>query len=291
MPVDEKKNRLRPLLEKKTTEELEDLLTLDFFENEPADVDYIKEILEVIQERETDDPEKQVDIDAAWQDFQEYIKDREETEAGKEEEPILERSCKTETSQNTHKRPKVFRYVLLAAALAIVLCGTAYAAGWNVFQALADWTAETFQFLTGQQGAPTPQNDPFEFMRLEVAALSDTPVIPRWAPEGTEAIGQLEVLSRKDRTRIRGTFAVENRDIEFTILIVIYNATPEAYSSTYQKDSSIEQPYSSGGITHYIMSNNKSTSVMWTNGCLEGHIQGNLTVEELHRMLDSIYEE
>ena len=59
----------------------------------------------------------------------------------------------------------------------------------------------------------------------------------------------------------------------------------------YQKDDKTVQEYKSGGVTHYIMDNNGNTSVMWTNECVEGHIQGTLSLDAVEKMIDSIYEE
>ena len=39
------------------------------------------------------------------------------------------------------------------------------------------------------------------------------------------------------------------------------------------------------------MSNNQNRGVAWTNGNLEGFIQGALTDEDLEKMVDSIYKE
>ena len=45
------------------------------------------------------------------------------------------------------------------------------------------------------------------------------------------------------------------------------------------------------GVLHYLMKNNETYSVAWTNGNIEGHIQGDLSVDDLKKMVDSIYEE
>ena len=78
---------------------------------------------------------------------------------------------------------------------------------------------------------------------------------------------------------------------KFSILITVHNTPPDAYIGTYQKDATIKEEYLAGGICHYIVANNEHVSTMWVNGCVEGYIQGDLTVEELRQMIDSIYEE
>ena len=94
---------------------------------------------------------------------------------------------------------------------------------------------------------------------------------------------------RKDRFIVRASYTVEAR--EFSIRITVHNAPPESYDMVYQKDATIEEEHVVGGIRHYIVGNNETTSAMWINGCVEGHIQGALTLAELRQMLDSIYKE
>lgn len=296
MPVDEKRDSLRAVLEKKTTEELEELLALDFSEQEDAepDVEYIMTIMEVINEREenTNAEEKQAKVDAAWRDFQDYVQERRqaEAEAGITEELSHDHPCKTENGQAPRKqRLHVLRYCAAVAAVIVLFCGTAYALGWNVFQAFADWTEETFYFLTGNEKNKLPDQDVFRYMRLEVAEWSDTPVIPIWAPEGTAQVGEINVVDRSNKVRIEGAFVTENS--MFTICITIYDTVPEDYMGIYQKDSETVQIYESGGVIHYVMDNNGNVSAMWTDGYIEGHIQGNLSLNDIQRMIDSIYEE
>lgn len=291
MPAEHKKSSLRQVLEGKSTQELEELLALNFSQQEDKqpDVSYIMEIMEVIREREENTDKPRADIDAAWNDFQQYRQEREQetSDAGTNEEHSHDHSCSNNTSQPPLKRPNVLRYLLIAAILVVVLCGTA-SAHREIFQALADWTTETFQFLTGSQVEEVTE-DPFADLRLEVAFRTDTPVLPNWAPDGTAPSGQFEVVERTDRVRVVGAFSTKAG--EFTIRVTIYNTLPDEYSSAYQKDDTAEEVYVSGEISHYIVGNNDNISAMWTNNCAEVYIQGALTVDEMQKMIDSIYEE
>ena len=91
MPADNKKLKLRSLLAGKTTEELEELLALDFAEDKAKpDAEYISIILEVIEERENNTEERNKETLAAWNEFQAYRKEAESheaLEAGKSEKP------------------------------------------------------------------------------------------------------------------------------------------------------------------------------------------------------------
>ena len=299
MPVDDKKIRLRSVLAGKSTEELEELLAMSFSMEDGAETDeaYITTIMEVIREREekeADQEKRQAEVDAAWREFQEYRAERDREKA--EADGLADASGKIpgepfrpQEKIRTAKKPgRVLRSCAAAAAVIVLLCGTAYAFGWNIFQALADWTAETFQFLTGAD-LEKADHGVFENLYGSVVAETDTPAVPRWAPEGTEEVEQPRTSARNDRTRIVGKYLVNDK--EFTIRIIVYNSTPEEYSGTYQKNAGNVEEYESGGIVHYITENVDNISTMWTNGCIEGHIQGSLSIEDLKDMIDSIYEE
>ena len=299
MPVDDKKIRLRSVLAGKSTEELEELLALSFSMEDGAETDeaYITTIMEVIREREekeADQEKRQAEVDAAWREFQEYRAERDREKA--EADGLADASGKfpgepsrPQEKVHTAKKPgRVLRSCAAAAAVIVLLCGTAYAFGWNIFQALADWTAETFQFLMGAETEEFDY-DVFDRMHLSVAAETDIPSVPRWAPEGTEEVEQPRVSERSDKTRIVGKYLIEDR--EFTVRIMIYNAIPEEYLGSYQKNDVTVEEYESGGIVHYITENVDNISCMWTNERIEGYIQGDLSIEELKDMIDSIYEE
>ena len=299
MPVDDKRMRLRSVLAGKSMEELEELLAASFPMEDGAETDeaYITTIMEVIREREekeADQEKRQAEVDAAWREFQEYRAERDREKA--EADGLADASGKfpgepsrPQEKVHTAKKPgRVLRSCAAAAAVIVLLCGTAYAFGWNIFQALADWTAETFQFLTG---AETEEFDYGVFDRLykSVTVETDIPVVPRWAPDGTEEVEQPRTSVRSDKTRIVGQYLIGER--EFTVRIMIYNTTPEDYLGAYQKNDVTVEEYESGGIIHYITENVDNISSMWTNERIEGYIQGDLSIEELKDMIDSIYEE
>ena len=299
MPVDDKKIRLRSVLAGKSTEELEELLALSFSMEDGAETDeaYITTIMEVIREREekeADQEKRQAEVDAAWREFQEYRAERDREKA--EADGMADASGKFPGEPSrpqekvlTAKKPgRVLRSCAAAAAVIVLLCGTAYAFGWNIFQALADWTAETFQFLTGTEPEMADYGV-FENLYRSVSAETDVSAVPRWAPEGTKEVEQPRTSIRSDKTRIVGEYLVEDR--EFTVRITIYNEIPEIYDTIYQKNDGSAYPYEAGGITHYIVENVDNVSAMWTNGYIEGHIQGDISVRELQLMIDSIYEE
>lgn len=288
MPNENKKNELRTFLTSKTTKELETLLVLDFTEDkDTADPTFIATVLEVIEEREPSNKKRTLE---AWNEFQEYCKQRDssiQSEVGETEQPNLGHQCKTRWFKRTRKNSAAWKTGIAAAAVLIILCNTAL--GWNIFQVIAEWTEDTFWFLIGESKAELPKQEVLELFRIAVSDYTDVAVVPCRAPEGTKDYGNLSINELSDQYIIGTGYTVNNRS--FSIRIVIYKSMSDIQVSTYQKDAKVCEKHVVNGIVHYITENNEKRSAMWVNGCVEGHIQGDLTIEELRQMIDSIYED
>lgn len=288
MPSD--RNTAYPFLEQMRTEELEALLQQEFTaaDGGEPDVDYIMAIMEVMKQRDANPPAAEVDVDAAWRDFKENY----QGQASAYETEVLPERDSSHLDQITSPSPKkksrrILRAAVITAACIVILCGAASAFGFDILQAFADWTAETFGFVTpGQEEAEAPQDDPYNTLRLAVSERTDLPVIPTWFPEDTKLVGSISVVEQIGMVRLQGTF--ENNQGQFTIRIQIYDSIPAKYDGTYQIDSNSSELYEVAGITYYLMSNNDTNSVAWLNGVVEGHIQGNVSFDELKKMVDSI---
>ncbi|QCI60328.1 DUF4367 domain-containing protein [Dysosmobacter welbionis] len=288
MPSD--RNTAYPFLEQMRTEELEALLQQEFTaaDGGEPDVDYIMAIMEVMKQRDANPPAAEVDVDAAWRDFKENY----QGQASAYETEVLPERDSSHLDQITSPSPKkksrrILRAAVITAACIVILCGAASAFGFDILQAFADWTAETFGFVTpGQEEAEAPQDDPYNTLRLAVSERTDLPVVPTWFPEDTELVGSISVVEQIGMIRLQGTF--ENSQEQFTIRIQIYDSVPEKYDDTYQIDSNSFELYEVDGITYYLMSNNDTNSVAWLNGVVEGHIQGHVSFDGLKKMVDSI---
>ena len=288
MPSD--RNTAYPFLEQMRTEELEALLQQEFAaaDGGEPDVDYIMAIMEVMKQRDANPPAAEVDVDAAWRDFKENY----QGQASAYETEVLPERDSSHLDQITSPSPKkksrrILRAAVIMAACIVILCGAASAFGFDILQAFADWTAETFGFVTpGQEEAEAPQDDPYNTLRLAVSERTDLPVVPTWFPEDTELVGSISVVEQIGMIRLQGTF--ENSQEQFTIRIQIYDSVPEKYDGTYQIDSNSFELYEVDGITYYLMSNNDTNSVAWLNGVVEGHIQGHVSFDGLKKMVDSI---
>lgn len=152
MPSD--RNTAYPFLEQMRTEELEALLQQEFTaaDGGELDVDYIMAIMEVMKQRDANPPAAEVDVDAAWRDFKENY----QGQASAYETEVLPERDSSHLDQITSPSPKkksrrILRAAVITAACIVILCGAASAFGFDILQAFADWTAETFGFVTPGQ--------------------------------------------------------------------------------------------------------------------------------------------
>ena len=239
MPSD--RNTAYPFLEQMRTEELEALLQQEFTaaDGGEPDVDYIMAIMEVMKQRDANPPAAEADVDAAWRDFKENY----QGQASAYETEVLPERDSSHLDQITSPSPKkksrrILRAAVITAACIVILCGAASAFGFDILQAFADWTAETFGFVTpGQEEAEVPQ-DPYLELRLAVAEETDLPVVPNWAPNDTKLVGAVSMIKRTDGNRIQAVYSVNGE--RFTVRIQIYDSVPDVYTGIYQKDSSEE---------------------------------------------------
>lgn len=287
MPSD--RNTAYPFLEQMRTEELEALLQQEFTaaDGGEPDVDYIMAIMEVMKQRDANPPAAEVDVDAAWRDFKENY----QGQASAYETEVLPERDSSHLDQITSPSPKkksrrILRAAVITAACIVILCDAASAFGFDILQAFADWTAETFGFVTpGQEEAEAPQ-DPYLELRLAVAEETDLPVVPNWAPKGTKQDGEVNIAYRSDGISIQGLFSSEEGT--FTIRYQIFEAIPDAYTGTYQKDANEVEIYEANGTSYYLMNNNDTIGAVWINGKVEGSIQGTLSFPDLKEILNSI---
>lgn len=290
MPADMTKIQLRALLADRTTEELEELLALDFAEDgQSVDADYISTILEVIEERENEE-EREKNTREAWEQFRAYCR---EADAGTisaedtDEKPTCDHPSIIEYRHSPQKRILRWRIGVVAAIVAALLCGSAL--GQNIFRVIAEWTEETFYIHTGEGKSVFSEFDTLESLRIATADYTDLPVVPFWWPEGARECEAPEIEKWHLGCDIGALYREGDRF--FKICITVYRSAPEESYKIYQRSPDVVEKYVVNGIEHYILSNNSTLSAVWLNDCVEVSIHGELTIEELREMIDSIYKE
>lgn len=286
-------------LDRLSTEELKKLLYRDFMASEDEDLDpeYLTAILEVIHEREEqDDSIPPVDVDAAWQDFQDYYLDLDSSQCDDSpQQEALPHSSPSGRSPKSKRRPLWFRLLPAAVVIfAVFLSGPVMtsAFGFNLFEVIAGWTSDHFTFSAPWRSEEETdahlEYDPYQQLRSVVAIFTDESIVPTWYPPGTKVSVDATQEVMSNNVRIMATYEYDSG--RFSFAIYIYDVPPEK-SAVYQKDDSEVIKHVVHGITHYIMSNNEKSTATWQNGNIEATVQGDLTIDELEEMINSIYKE
>ena len=188
---------------------------------------------------------------------------------------------------------------LLAALLMLVTVATA-AAGYDIWRMLAEWTAEKITLAPGQIEYIDPDDlhipeEPGEYASLQ-EALTDyglnCSVVPKWMPEGF-VLEELIVDNGANPTEIifvafyhRGEDTIVS---QINIYLEYEGRTRDSFGNIY-KDEGDPIPYEAGDITHLLTTNVGRSVALWANGPAECVISGDIRMDELKQMIDSIYE-
>lgn len=295
------------MFDEMSTAELNEILRQDsqLTDGEGSDTDAILYIMEVIEKRSQGLPTSDFeDVDRAWCSFNKNYRF-----ASSEERPLFDfgdepqphdTSDKTQTRQpalrsNAHPHKRVLRTAsILAAVIAVLLATslTAYAFGFDLWGAIANWTKETFGFksteytqtsvLSSTKKIPTP----LEALANEMD-MHDVPItiLPSYLPDGyvesdfqysatEESMGFYCLLEKKGSS-----------------IMLFYNAYfGEQALSQFEKDTAKPEQYEYNGTVFYIMTNEGVYLVAWTAGNVECSIAGVETYDDTIKIIQSIGE-
>ena len=200
---------------------------------------------------------------------------------------------------NEESRPKVIGFSnrvfkTVAAVLAIVLVLTvgttltAKAFHIDIWSKFASWTKEIFQFADSEPGA-TAKN-PEKENNLELKSLQDAltqaevteKLVPTWIPDGYKS-KDLKVLSTPRALTINAVY--EKNDER---LIIKIRRTIGIPANQVEKSDDLFEIYTLNGIEYYIFSNNENLQAKWSIGEFECIITGQINLDEMKAMIDSI---
>lgn len=176
----------------------------------------------------------------------------------------------------------------VAAVLVIVLLGsvTAKAFGVDVWQSVVKWTQETFHFGDGRATVEGPaETGSLQHTSLQEVLISagiDTELAPTSIPDGYQLI-DISV----EQTPIQDIYVALYRKGESELKITVRNHLNSNPQYVEQSDD-LAETYDTSGITYYIFTNNERTQVVWITGSFECYIFGDVTIEEMKMMIDSI---
>ncbi len=284
-----------------STGELKEMLRLSA-ESASGDRDMTGRILEELLRREQSEPTvSPPDAEQAWKSFQEnYLPNARDITLVYDEEAAESRRGADAFPQTEkgRKRPLRFRSVLaraacfLAAMTGVLLVGTtvSYAAGFELWKNVALWTDEIFRIGEGgtddSAAAHSVAPQLLELQELMTGDGIGNPPLPGYLPEGWEA----EETVRHEGMRVINYHCII-RTAEGTEPMFAYTYDPEGSSNAiYTKDEGNPEPYFSGGITFYIMTNAGEYKCIWVDGKCECLFSGMRNRDELIKIIKSIYE-
>ena len=274
--MSENLNRDFSKYEAMSTEELEEILRLDAEAPESAesDTELVLYILEVLATRRNTKNITGNTAQEAWESFQQnYMPEEPQKPVGT-------------------KKPVLWMRKLAAAAAVVALLifipisarALSLEEMWDIF---ARWAKETFSFVSGEStevSEPSPEDkDQFETLQ-ELLLLSnrDASIVPTWIPEGFELV-QIE----KDSSPMREIYTVRYMNGD-TIIRIQVTSYLSADILNHEVENNPVEIYIHNGIEYYIFKNENQLRAVWLIDSYECLISGDVSIDELKMMIDSV---
>lgn len=295
-------NHLDPAdLEQMSTANLERLLLQDFQDPDSGEehMDRLYYAARLLAER---NPDSNAAPDQAWESFQEKYLPFAEARSAHYEDGVPPSSDAAPGRRQSHLRRWGVRGMLVAAALAVLLLSVsvvAAASGHDLWRLLAQWTDEIIQLAPGQITQIDPDKIHIPEEGTEYASLQEAlddcgltlPAAPKWIPEGFELVKL--IVDTNDPSSLALVTYYHKDDTALLISLNIFFTREDGVHGGYgdfQKDEGDPIPYQTGGVTHLLSTNAGRPIALWANGPVEGSIIGDITMDELKQIIDSIYE-
>lgn len=271
------------LFDKMSTEELENILRLDAqnSKGDESDTDLILYIMGVLADRDHNEDEKSTE--EAFRSFQKNCY------------PLgaSEKDLKKGSGEKSHpSKAKWLRSSLTAAAMvALVLLTTVSVKGnrFDLWGKLANWTQDIFHF-----GENYDKNDgePAERCEVEFSSLREAlenknipgNLVPTWLPSGYEFY-ESQVYESPESTTIIAAYQNHVTGEEITIQIKDYL---NKHVQQIEKGKDFFDVYQIDGTDYHIFNNQIQYHAVWITDSCECYISGDMALEELYKMLDSI---
>ncbi len=247
-----------------------------------------------------DDLARRVMLDAARLEYGDLLEELPEHDFSPEFERKMKHLIRQADHPARHRLLRTGQLVAALVALLLLLTVATAAAGYDIWRMLAEWTAEQITLAPGQIEYIDPDDlhipeEPGEYTDLQEALTAygiNRPVVPKWLPEGFVQIHlDIEAAAKGSLIIFYALYQWEKNPL--VIQVNIYLEDEErVYDSfgNFQKDEGDPIPYEAGGITHLLTTNAGRPVALWANGPAECVISGDITMDELKQMIDSIYE-
>lgn len=264
-------------LEQMSSQELENMLREDFHDSGggAADMSRLLGAAQILARRE--DAARRPDPDRAWNTFLEVYR------------PFV-------SAARRRVLAHALRVAAVSAAILVLITTTAAAMGYDLWGMLAGWTDEVL-YLRPEQITPVQLEDirippePKEFEGLQQAVEAygfSQRVMPRWMPEGFELAELIVDESLLPYNLVFIAFYQRGDDV-LSMGADVHIGERQSVGQ-WQKDEGVPVAYKSGRKIHTITTNCGTPYAVWANGPMECFIYGDISMEELERMIDSLYQ-
>lgn len=264
-----------------STEELSEILRLDSEtpEGNGLDIDTLLYITGVLAERKATANTGKT-AQEAWKSFQQNYLDSEETVVTEEKTPV-----KT-------KNPWIRRMIAAAAVLVLLVSVplTAKALDWeDICTAVVQWAKETFSFVRGDQrnvDGPNAENTRQYNSLQHALEQMDVPsnIVPTWIPEGY-VLEKVDVDETPIQQRYTALYVKGKQTYSVCVRFYI-----ESDPQKVEANENIIDTIPTDNNIYYIVSNNDKIKVVWMYDSFECSISGDLTIDEMKQMINSIPE-
>ena len=263
-----------------STEELEEILRLDLDAppEQESDTEVLLTIMEILAQRKKEPENKAFEALDSFR--RNYMPEEDQTAA------ILH--CNKKTYSRTPAR-WLRTLAATAAVVALILLSsvTAKAFGWDIWDAVIKWTEDTFHIsIGGSSDASEPNDSDGLFYDSLVEALEEERVnvalAPTWFPTGYD-LSKITI----ERTPLQRVYTAiyHNSGVSLRITVREYMDSDPEY---IEQGEGLIEIYEKSGIKYYILSNYDKLRAVWVNGSFECYILGNLSIDEIKAMIDSI---
>ena len=209
-------------------------------------------------------------------------------------EEVIEKGLETSgsvvqlISESVEKRPRrkrgFLRVAMTAAAMIVIIVAatlTASAFGYDLWGWVPKWNRDVMSF----GGEDNEVNEFYDSSPI-VLALDhlgiDEPVYPHWLPERFKLDFS---LAETDPIFLHEIYSNGGFHLSITI-----ESASRFDSGVYEKDNSGPIDYRVNDHLHYILADNDQYTAIWKTDTLCVMIMGNISLEEIERIIDSVYE-
>ena len=259
---------------------------------EDQDVEEMEKILAVLREktpfehpRTAEEMWAEIKAEHAEEIASLGIHEKKDTEEVIKKEPVAA-ELRAE-SESTMPRPKsvrgVLRVAIIAAAMVVFIIlatVTASAFGYDLWGWVPRWNDEVLSF-GGEESEPNEFYDSSPIVKALKELGIEEPVYPHWLPEGFVSVFS---LVQTEPLLLHESFSNDDHYISITI-------EPAHLADTFifQKDESQPQEYVYHKQIHYISSDVSSYTATWQIDSILVQITGNISLDEMQRIINSIY--